>query len=367
MVQLHASPGPEHDAFLAWARDRGVVVDGVTPASFPASGLGVIKDVRLPLDATVHGRLAAYLTIVHDKPDRPHVVWEPVWPKKDDFDLIMPLRWDEHEKKQLTPHAKELLANQQSKIDKDWDLLQTHLPNHEDPSCRELFTYYWLIVNTRTFYWDYPTNTRTGKQANKRRKLAPDDCMALCPFMEYFNHADEGCVVDHDVNEFTVTCNRDYEEGQEVYLSYGSHSNDFLQVEYGFILASNKWDETKLDHIILPQLSKTQKTGLEETGFLGNYTIDSTQTCYRTQAALRSIILPERNWRQFVEGWSDGEKDQKEVYKYCVQLLEQYERDIAKVQKTVEELQEGYRKDTLKRRWEQIKVIVGDLKLKLES
>lgn len=78
------------------------------------------------------------------------------------------------------------MEKQQEKFEKDWRSLKAHLPS------KDLFTYYWLIVNTRTFYWDYPTTTRTGKQQVKRRKLAPDDCMALCPFMEYFNHADEG-------------------------------------------------------------------------------------------------------------------------------------------------------------------------------
>ncbi|GME35689.1 set domain-containing protein [Neofusicoccum parvum] len=211
------SPGPEHERFISWAKDQlGVTIDGVTPAKLPGRGLGVlatkplkqgdllvsvpakalltteikhVKDVLLPKEATVHGRLAVYLTLMDGKEDAPHRLWQPVWPKKEEFDQIMPMNWTGRQKELLPAHAKSLLEKQQDKFEKDWELLKDRLPDKE---CRDLFIYYWLIVNTRTFYWDYPTTTRTGKQQVKRRKLIPDDCMALCPFMEYFNHADEG-------------------------------------------------------------------------------------------------------------------------------------------------------------------------------
>lgn len=56
---------------------------------------------------------------------------------------------------------------------------------------QELFTYYWLIVNTRTFYWDYSTIS-TKRKGKPGKKLVGDDCMTLCPFADYFNHADGG-------------------------------------------------------------------------------------------------------------------------------------------------------------------------------
>ena len=44
--------------------------------------------------------------------------------------------------------------------------------------------YYWLIANTRTFYHELP-----GRK--QKKKMAREDCMALCPFADYFNHADD--------------------------------------------------------------------------------------------------------------------------------------------------------------------------------
>ncbi|KAK7731359.1 hypothetical protein SLS57_001298 [Botryosphaeria dothidea] len=330
------SPGPEHEHFISWAKDQlGVTIDGVTPTKLPGRGLGVlatkplkqgdllvsvpakslltieskhVKDVRLPKEATVHGRLAAYLTLTSAKGDAPHRIWESVWPKKEEFEAIMPMNWEELQKELLPAHAKSLLEKQQAKFEVDWELLKDHLP---DKDCRDLFTYYWMVVNTRTFYWDYPTTTRTGKQQVKRRKLDPDDCMALCPFMEYFNHADEG--------------NQD-----------------------GFILDTNKWDETKLDHIIIPKLSKTRKEALDDRGFLGNYTIDPSQPCFRTQVVLRALALPGNRWRAFSDGFDEGADEREDVDGRLVEILKQYEREVDK------------------KRWGQIRNIVEELLLEVE-
>ncbi|KKY22103.1 putative set domain-containing protein [Diplodia seriata] len=357
------SPEPEHERFISWAREQlGVTIDGVTPARLPGRGLGVlatkplkqgdllvsvpakalltteskhVKDVELPKDATVHARLAAYLTLMDGKADAPHRIWQPVWPKKEEFESIMPMNWEEREKELLPAHAKSLLEKQQEKFEKDWRALRAHLPSGD---CRDLFTYYWLIVNTRTFYWDYPTTTRTGKQQVKRRKLAPDDCMALCPFMEYFNHADEGCTVDHDMKGFTITCNREYN---------------------GFLLDSNKWDETKLDDIILPKLYQEKKDAMDELGFLGDFTIDSSQTCHRTQVALRALVLPGNTWRRFADGFDDGERERDRVDERLVQILKQYAREIDTVEKEIQDLSPSDRRSTLEKRWDQIRSIIS--------
>lgn len=113
--------------------------------------------------------------------------------------------------------------------------------------------------------------------------------MALNPFADYFNHCsvpppsssstttleEETTNPTHTANSTTpppkpsttpvpcsvlATPSGGYEisttvplaRGQEVYISYGNHSNDFLLTEYGFILSStsstpNHYDEIPLD------------------------------------------------------------------------------------------------------------------------
>lgn len=216
--------------------------------------------------------------------------------------------------------------------------------------------------------------------------MTADDCYAMCPFMDYFNHSDVGCDPTNDAKGYYVTADRDYKAGEEVYVSYGSHTNDFLLVEYGFILASNKCDSLSLDHLILPELSSSQIETLKEDGFYGTYTLmaSPTQVCHRTQAVIRLLTLPERRYSVFVGGTDDGSTEQGIVNAYLLQLLKKYQRQVMEALEEVEGLvtvepELGKRKrrksslgdsrdgkpakehkEVLLRRWKQIREIVND-------
>ena len=75
-----------------------------------------------------------------------------------------------------------LLYRQKKNRDADWKIVSKVF---SDKTLTE-YTYYWLIVNTRCFYFD-----ALGGQVPKSR----DDRMVLCPFVDYFNHSDHGVSV----------------------------------------------------------------------------------------------------------------------------------------------------------------------------
>lgn len=77
-------------------------------------------------------------------------------------------------------------------------------------------------------------------------------------------------------------------QGQELHISYGKHSNDFLMVECesciiapgprsttyshitdGFTMAPNAADHISVDHLILHRLSASQRQELEGANLLG--------------------------------------------------------------------------------------------------
>jgi hypothetical protein len=71
-----------------------------------------------------------------------------------------------------------LLAKQEQKLKADWKIVSKVFPN----KTLEEYTYYWLIVNTRSFYFEVPGTA----------EFAHEDRMVLCPFVDYFNHNDHG-------------------------------------------------------------------------------------------------------------------------------------------------------------------------------
>lgn len=192
--------------------------------------------------------------------------------------------------------------------------------------------------------------------------------MAQSPFADYFNHTSSpsACTASFSSSGYSITTAAKIMKGEEVYISYGSHSNDFLLTEYGFILSEegggNQWDEVPLDSYILPLFSSKQKERLEERGFLGKYVLDRRDVCYRTQVALRILVLPAKKWERFVDGLEDGEKEQGTVDKVLGKVLRQFEKEVKEKIKEVMGLGEDVwmecQKDMLRRRWVQIEILI---------
>lgn len=254
--------------------------------------------------------------------------------------------WDPVLQGLLPTACKSLLEHQEKKLDLDWTAVHQAFPGilYND------YIYNWLIVNTRTFH--YTSNSRRIKKPTN-----PDDCMALNPFADYFNHTDTGgCEVSFGPDGYKIVTSRVIEKGDEVYISYGNHSNDFLLAEYGFMLTENKWDEMSLDAFIMPLLSAKQKNHLSEAGFLGKYILDRETVCYRTQVVLRLVCLPLEKWKHFVNGEDDGETDQPTVDRLLFQVLHSHLDQVKEMVKALGVLDCGLKSQraTLTQRWNQL-------------
>jgi hypothetical protein len=306
---------------------------------------------RLPKDMSVHGLLAADLAL--DASDR-YSVWNAVCPTAEDL-LSMPLLWPTSLQQLLPEPARKLLEKQQAKLVRDWDAVSAAFadelaaPEGDEPSKGfEKYRYAWLLVNTRTFYYLTPKLQRRSKE----------DRMVLQPVADLFNHADVGCRVAFDHSSFEVHADRAYTAGEELHICYGRHGNDFLSVEYGFILPleSNRWDETGLDDVILPALSRKWKERLEVEGYLGGYVLDRETACFRTQVAVRTLCCGVKEWRRFVDGDDGGEETQEKVDGLLAGLLEDYRERIAELVAQVEQSNDGKKvqRRLLVERWRQV-------------
>ncbi|KAI9754435.1 MAG: hypothetical protein M4579_004703 [Chaenotheca gracillima] len=253
-----------HERFTAWAIEQGVQINKVAPKYFQNRGVGMVATdkiqageglTKVPPTAlvtaysvpqkikdtigtcTVHGLLTADLCLDAQKRNSSWQAWRSVWPSEQSFSTI-PLNWTPElqsmlpfaaagtrapallatgSKHKLTPDL-ELLQNQKQKLSADYATVSKAFPNIDEV----VFRYHWLLVNTRSFYYLKP---------GVKKKPARDDCMALCPFSDYFNHADTGCPVTFGADGITISSDKNYDVGDEIYVSYGNHSNDFLLTE----------------------------------------------------------------------------------------------------------------------------------------
>ena len=77
------------------------------------------------------------------------------------------------------------MYRQERKLKADWDIVSRVFPKET----LSAYTYFWLIVNTRSFYFEV-----SGEKVAEDH----DDRMVLCPFIDYFNHNDHGVSFLHE-------------------------------------------------------------------------------------------------------------------------------------------------------------------------
>ncbi|KAL2758458.1 hypothetical protein ACRALDRAFT_207612 [Sodiomyces alcalophilus JCM 7366] len=403
---------------LDWAKTQNIVLHGIAPHAFPGRGIGLISTKTIhegdtilevpisaiktldtvpaalldalppPPDTTVHALLALDLALDASTYPPP---WRAVLPSREDISTL-PLTWDERLHKYLPPAARDLLQKQQAKYAKDFAACRAAFPDL-DP---DTYLHAWLLVNSRTFYHVCPRTERLSK----------DDQLSLQPVADLFNHASQGCSVGFSQEEldgnrangqqrhqprrrharrpshrsrgapvhpgasgsYTITANTTYQRGVEIPICYGRHNNDFLLVEYGFILpdATNEWDETSLDDILLPRLrrSSTRRRALQHAGFWAGYVLDPNTVCFRTQVAVRSLHRPESDWHSYAKGFDDGDAAQWAVDNELRTLLALYDRDIDDTLEAVQQLHEqgtvgtASQRELIMARWRQIQAMV---------
>ena len=172
-----------------------LLTEASIPADFPLK----------PRDLTIHGLLAAYLASEHPSLQN-YKAWTTTWPTLSAFEACMPILWPEKLRTRvdgsntcsILPPAigcggwahrslmsfrndmsPGLLRKQEAKFEKDIATVQRQFPKLSV----DRYRYYWLVVNTRTFYYELP---------NLKEKRSNEDRLVMCPFVDFFNHADEG-------------------------------------------------------------------------------------------------------------------------------------------------------------------------------
>jgi hypothetical protein len=211
---------------------------------------------RLPATMSIHGLLAAQLAA---SDDAQITLRKDTMPMVQSFTESTPIFWVPELQQYLPEGAKKLVAKQAVSFRRDWDAFTQGFPGIS----RQDYLHCWFLVGTRAFY----------NETDRTLRYPWEDRLALLPVADMFNHADvPGCTVAFSAESYTVTARQSYQEGDEVHISYGEHSNDFLLAEYGFIMDGNQWDSVHLGELMLSKLETRDQEALREQG-LDNLTL----------------------------------------------------------------------------------------------
>lgn len=191
-----------------------------------------------------------------------------------------------------------------------------------DQPVEEVLTYEalrwaWCSVNTRSVFMSNSYN----------HFLSGQDIYALAPFLDLLNHQPD-VQVSASYNDTT----RCYEirsiSGtdcyQQAFINYGSHDNQRLLLEYGFVARNNPHSVVYVDtdllcEVLIGDRSLEHKMKfLRENKFLHNLTICSEGPSWRLMTALRLLSLPQTLYHQW-KAVLLGQILCEEREKWCIQ------------------------------------------------
>lgn len=298
---------------------------------------------KLPSTMSIHGLLAAQLA---SKDDDEIARRKDAMPTLQSFMDTTPIFWAEELQEYLPTGAKKLVEKQSASFQRDWDMFSPRFPEVR----RQDYLHCWFLVSTRAFYNETP----------KTLKYPWEDRLALLPVADMFNHAEApGCAVTFSAESYTVTANQAYSIGDEVTISYGDHSNDFLLAEYGFILEENQSDSVDLGVVIEPMLNAEQRRELKDQG-QDKFRLGSTLDYLSGSIGAALKLILEQASSTELDGVQMDGTDDTACKRLLMTLLKEFLGKAGEMKASIQLVKAGddSQKTMLTRRWEQIEALV---------
>ncbi|XP_026210330.1 SET domain-containing protein 4 [Anabas testudineus] len=225
----------------------------------------------------------------------------------------------------------------------------------------------WCSVNTRSVFMSQPPSNF----------LSGQDVYALAPFLDLLNHQPD-IQVKASFNDVT----RCYEirsvsgtlRYQQAFINYGSHDNQRLLLEYGFVAPCNPHSVVYVDtdlicDVLSGDRSLVQKIKfLRENDFLNNLTVSGEGPSWRLMTVLRLLSLPQtlyHHWKAVLLGQmvcDDREQWSIETAKnLCQRLLQDAHRALDKISRLLQQCDQSVREqlDVVKSLRQEERCILG--------
>ena len=292
----------------------------------------------LPSDVSIHCLLALDLMRAMDT-DLELMPWRKIVPTFSEMKNAFPYFWELGLQDALPHLVKEIVLKQRTRLHRDAGLVLKQFPHVS----QEAFEYAWFLINTRTFY----------HFEDEMKKYPEDDRLALLPLADMFNHADVGCRVTFSTSGYEVLANRKYQKGEEVFISYGEHSNDYLLGEYGFLPAENQWDAICLDETILTAFNETQTKYFKQRCGSGHLMVYTDNTVSPEMLAAVDILCCGTESGQVVR---NARRDVGKLSTIFEKVVTDYTKEVKDTWETLRSARvwDSTKYDVLNMRWEQI-------------
>uniref|UniRef100_A0A3Q4AV13 Rubisco LSMT substrate-binding domain-containing protein n=1 Tax=Mola mola TaxID=94237 RepID=A0A3Q4AV13_MOLML len=202
----------------------------------------------------------------------------------------------------------------------------------------------WCSVNTRSVYMSNPSsNFLCGK-----------DVYALAPFLDLLNHHPH-VKVKASFNDVTRCYEIRSVSGtlcyQQAFINYGSHDNQQLLLEYGFVAPCNPHSVVYVDKGELDDRSLEQKIKfLKENNFLDNLTMSKEGPSWRLMTALRLLSVPQtlyHQWKAVLLGQAVSEKREEwsiqTAKTLCLRLLQDTQSALDKISHLLQQCDQSVR------------------------
>jgi hypothetical protein len=271
-------------------------------------------------EVTAQGVLAKLLAVAANDADHPHHLFTKILPRSFDstplFWLMsespIPQQASDIEILLQVPSAAAHIQKQKAQVLADYAALQPDVPLAQ-------YVWAWLCVNSRCLYIPLTSN--------------PLNNLTLAPVIDFLNHTDDAekaCTMTYTSQRgMAIRTTSTYAPGDEIYITYGPHCNQFLLCEYGFALPANGHDFIDISDAI--PLSPHKLAQLDTLGYKGEYTVSGVDgPSFRTTVALVAATLqpdwegaePPRLLKLLIEGIITEDRFVKETSRLLAGILQ---------------------------------------------
>jgi hypothetical protein len=155
-------------------------------------------------------------------------------------------------------------------------------------------------ISIESYSWAYFTVNTRAVYLRERPHDVPEDCLALAPFLDMFNHScdaqvEAGLDLVGDGDQYQIVSRPGFSKYNEVFINYGVHDNLKLHFEYGFALSDNADDAVPVKLRDLCSYASAVKMTLDvaaQSGLAGTMSVAASEPSWNLLACVYILSMP---------------------------------------------------------------------------